>query len=141
MHTPFVRLLSPVLLALLFLILLSVQPAVAGPVTGQVVDPDGRGIPGAVVMITDGTSVVARTLTLSSGQFTINMPDSGDFEVRIALDGFRGRPTAVTGTSAARDLGAIALEISAVSESVVVSAAQVEIPLSTASSSVTVDHA
>ncbi len=138
MHTPFVRLLSPVLLALLFLILLSVQSAVAGPVTGQVVDPDGRGIPGAVVMITDGTSVVARTLTLSSGQFTINMPDSGDFEVRIALDGFRGRPTAVTGTSAARDLGAIALEISAVSESVVVSAAQVEIPLSTASSSVTV---
>ena len=37
-----------------------------------------------------------------------------------------------------RDLGTIALEISAVSESVVVSAAQVEIPLSTASSSVTV---
>ena len=41
-------------------------------------------------------------------------------------------------TSAERDLGTLALEVSAVSESVVVSAAQVEIPLSTASSSVTV---
>ena len=45
---------------------------------------------------------------------------------------------AITGASAERDLGKIALEISAVSESVVVSAAQVEIPLSTTSSSVTV---
>ena len=100
--------------------------------TGQVVDPDGRGIPGAVVLLTDGTSVVARTLTVASGQFTLNMPDSGAFEIRVALDGFRGKPIAVTGSSAERDLGTIALEISAVSESIVVSAAQVEIPLSTA---------
>ena len=32
----------------------------AGPVTGQVVDPDGRGVPGAAVVLTDGTTVVAR---------------------------------------------------------------------------------
>jgi outer membrane cobalamin receptor len=137
-HTLFVRLLSPALLVLLFNLLFSVRPACAGPVTGQVVDPDGRAVPGAVVMITDGTSVLARSVTLASGHFTLNAPDSGDFDVRIALDGFRGKPTAVTGASAARDLGTIALEISAVSESVVVSAAQVEIPLSAASSSVTV---
>jgi outer membrane cobalamin receptor len=107
-------------------------------VTGQVVDPDGRGIPGAIVLLTDGTSVVARTITTSSGQFTLNVPDSGDFEVRVAVDGFRGKPVAIAGNSATRDLGIIGLEISAVSESVVVSAAQVEIPLSAASSSVTV---
>ncbi len=102
------------------------------------VDPDGRGIPGAAVILTDGTAVVARTLTVSSGHFTLNVPDSGQFEVRVAIDGFRGKPVAVTGATAERDLGTIALEISAVSESVVVSAAQVEIPLSAASSSVTV---
>jgi outer membrane cobalamin receptor len=137
-HTLFARLLSPALLVLLFSLVFSIQPAFAGPVTGQVIDPDGRGVPGAVVLITDGTSVLARTVTVSSGHFTLNAPDSGAFEVRVALDGFRARPTAVAGASAARDLGTIALEISAVSESVVVSAAQVEIPLSAASSSVTV---
>ena len=120
------------------IVALGAEPCCAGPVTGQVVDPDGRGVPGAAVILTDGTAVVARTLTLSSGQFTLNVPDSGHFEVRVALDGFRGKPVAVTGASAERDLGTIALEISAVSESVVVSAAQVEIPLSAASSSVTV---
>ena len=130
---------SPALfLCALFLIIITARPCFAGPVTGQVVDPDGRGIPGAVVLLTDGTSVVARTLTVASGQFTLNVPDSGAFEIRVALDGFRGKPIAVTGSSAERDLGTIALEISAVSESIVVSAAQVEIPLSTASSSVTV---
>ena len=70
--------------------------------------------------------------------FTLDAPDSGAFEIRVALDGFRGKPVAVAAPATARDLGTIALEISAVSESVVVSAAQVEIPLSTASSSVTV---
>ena len=130
---------SPALfLCALFLLIITARPCFAGPVTGQVVDPDGRGIPGAVVLLTDGTSVVARTLTVASGQFTLNVPDSGAFEIRVALDGFRGKPIAVTGSSAERDLGTIALEISAVSESIVVSAAQVEIPLSTASSSVTV---
>ena len=130
---------SPALfLCALFLLIITARPCFAGPVTGQVVNPDGRGIPGAVVLLTDGTSVVARTLTVASGRFTFNIPDSGAFEIRVALDGFRGTPIAVTGSSAERDLGTIALEISAVSESIVVSAAQVEIPLSTASSSVTV---
>ena len=126
------------LCALFLLLIIMARPCFAGPVTGQIVDPDGRGIPGAVVLLTDGTSVVARTLTVASGQFTLNVPDSGAFEIRVALDGFRGKPIAVTGSSSERDLGTIALEISAVSESLVVSAAQVEIPLSTASSSVTV---
>jgi outer membrane cobalamin receptor len=132
-HTLFVRLFLPAILGLL-----SVQPALAGPVLGQVVDPAGRGIPGAAVLLTEGTSVVSRTVTASSGHFTLNVPDLGTFEIRVAVKGFRGRPVAVTGSAAERDLGRIALEISAVSESVVVSAAQVEIPLSAASASVTV---
>ena len=134
MHTPFVRLFCPALLVLL----LNARPGHAGPVTGQVIDPDGRGIPGATVLLTERTTVVARTSTGSSGHFSFTVPDSGSFEIRVAADGFRGRPVAISGTSAARDLGTVALELSAVSESVVVSAAQVEIPLSTSSSSVTV---
>ena len=134
MHTTFVRLLS----AVLFILLIHAQSSLAGPLTGLVVDPDGRGIPGATVLVTDRTAVVARTLTGSSGQFALTVPDSGTFELRVAIDGFRGKPVAISGATAARDLGTIVLELSAVSESVVVSAAQVEIPLSAASSSVTV---
>ena len=126
------------ILALLLTFIFAARPCLAGPVSGQVVDPDGRGVPGAVVLVTDGTSVIARTMTVSSGQFALNAPDSGDYEVRVALDGFRAKPIRIVGAGAARDLGTIALEISAVSESVVVSAAQVEIPLSSAASSVTI---
>ena len=137
MQISFVRLFSILPLALLILTL-SARPGAAGPVTGQVVDPDGRGIPGAAVLLTDSTDIVARTVTSSTGHFTIAVPDTGRFEIRVALEGFRARPIAIEDATAARDLGPIALEISAVSEAVVVSAAQVEIPLSTTSSSVTV---
>jgi outer membrane cobalamin receptor len=126
------------ILALLLTFIFAARPSLAGPVSGQVVDPDGRGVPGAVVLLTDGTSVIARTMTVSSGQFVLNAPDEGAYEVRVALDGFRAKPIRIVDASAARELGTIALEISAVSESVVVSAAQVEIPLSSAASSVTI---
>jgi outer membrane cobalamin receptor len=132
-HVPVLALLLTFMFAMF-----AARPCWAGPVSGQVVDPDGRGIPGAVVLLTDGTSVIARTLTVSSGQFALTGPDSGSYELRVARDGFRVKPIQIAGASAGRDLGTIALEISAVSESVVVSAAQVEIPLSAAASSVTI---
>ena len=134
MRTSFVRLVSPCLVAFLF----AASSADAGPVTGRIVDPDGRAVPGASVVLTDGTTIVARATSTASGQFTVNAPDSGEFEVRVALEGFRVQPLRVAGESAARDVGALTLQVSAVSESVVVSAAQVETPLSSASSSVTI---
>ena len=134
MHKLFARLFCPACLILL----LSSTPAIAGPVAGQVVDPDGRGVPGATILLTDGTSVLASTVTGASGQFTLRVPDSGAFEIRVAIDGFRAKPVAVTGTNKELDLGRLSLEVSAISESVLVSAAQVEIPLSTTSSSVSI---
>jgi outer membrane cobalamin receptor len=124
---------------LVFLFALCIaRPSFAGPVTGQVVDPDGRGVPGAAIVLIDGTSIVSRAITSATGQFTLAAPDSGRYELRVALEGFRAKPMAVDGSSNEKDLGTIALQISAVSESLVVSAAQVEIPISTAASSVTV---
>ena len=110
----------------------------AGPLTGKVVDPDGGAVSGAAVVLTDGASIIARATTNASGTFTLDAPDSGNYEVRVAVDGFRAKPMPVSGSAAARDLGSLALQISAVSESLVVSAAQVEIPLSAAAASVTV---
>jgi outer membrane cobalamin receptor len=122
------------------LVLLAHAAADAGPLTGRLVDPGGRVLAGAPVVLVavDGASIVARTTSTSSGQFAFDAPDSGAFEVRVALEGFRAEPVRVAGERAARDLGTLTLQLSAVSQSVVVSAAQVETPLSSASSSVTV---
>ena len=136
-HSLFVRF-STALPAALLILTLSARPCLAGPVTGQVVDPDGRGAPGAAVLLIDGTTVIARARTTPTGHFTIVAPDTGRFEVRVALEGFRAIPVVVADAGTERHLGTIRLEISALSESVVVSAAQVETPLSTAASSVTV---
>jgi outer membrane receptor protein involved in Fe transport len=112
--------------------------AAAGPLTGRVVDPDGRAVPGADVLLVRSGTVGATTVTDSAGAFRLNGPDDGRYEIRIALEGFRARPVTVDGGTAQRDLGAIELTVSAIAESVVVSAAQTDVPLSTTSSSVSV---
>ena len=117
------------------LLLLIADLAWAGPVTGRVVDPDGRAVRGATVLLVDGASVVATTLTDEAGAFTIAAPHDGPFEILASVDGLRARPVSVRGDG---NVGEIKLEVSAVRESVVVSAAQVEVPLSTTSSSVTI---
>jgi outer membrane cobalamin receptor len=103
-----------------------------------VVDPAGRAVPGAQVLLTGERTPLRTTRTDPSGQFTLLAPDSGRYEVRVALDGFRTDVMTVDGRTSAHDLGTVTMSIGAVSESIVVSAAQVEIPLSRASSSVTV---
>ena len=107
----------------------------AGPVTGRVVDPDGRAVSGATVLLVDGPNVVATTVTDTTGTFTLQAPHQGPFDIHASIEGFRGRPVQVRDNANA---GEIRLEVSAVRESVLVSAAQVDIPLSTTSSSVTV---
>lgn len=113
-------------------------PAFAGPVTGRVVDPDGRIMPGVQVLVLAGGPALDSTVTNARGEFTIASPDGGRFELRLALDGFRARPLVVDGAAAARDVGTLTMAVSAFSESLVVSAAHVEIPLSQASASVTI---
>jgi outer membrane cobalamin receptor len=113
-------------------------PASAGEIRGRVVDPDGRAVPGADVLVTIGTDVHARTVSDAEGRFVLSGPDQGGAVLRVALAGFRAAPLTIAAASGAHDVGTIALALSAMSEAVLVSAAQVEVPLSTASSSVTV---
>jgi outer membrane cobalamin receptor len=112
--------------------------AYAGPLTGRVVDPDGRPVPGAQIILTGERTPVRTTVTDGRGQFTLPAPDTGRYEVRVALDGFRADVVTVDGGADLRDVGTVTMRVAAVSEAIVVSAAQVEIPLSQASSSVTV---
>jgi outer membrane cobalamin receptor len=112
--------------------------AYAGPVAGRVLDPDGRPVAGAQILLLGNGAAVGRTTTNARGEFTLATPHSGRYEIRAAVPGFRSDSVQVDGSPELRDIGIVTLAVSAVSESLVVSAAQVELPLSQASSSVTV---
>ena len=117
---------------------LTALPATAGPVTGRVVDPTDRPVPAAVVILVVRGAAGATAVTNTHGEFSIDAPDAGEYELRVSSPGFRAEPLRASGDSGARDIGAIRLTVSAVSEAIVVSAAQVEIPLSEATPSITV---
>ncbi len=110
----------------------------AGPLTGRVVDPDGRAVPGAQVMLLENGAPVRSTLSTAQGDFALAAPDTGRYEIRVAVDGFRAASLTVDASAQPHAVGDVALDVGAVAESLVVSAAQVEIPLSQASSAVTV---
>lgn len=113
-------------------------PLYAGTLTGRVVDPDDRPVAGARVFATGSGEPLRSALTNARGEFTLELPDAGQFELRIAAPGFRAGRLLVDVSTGPRDLGALRVAVSAISESVVVSAAQVEIPLSQASASTTI---
>ena len=126
----------PVLFSFVLWVLLSLAPlkAAEDAVSGRIVDPDGRAVRAAAVMLVDGATVVASALTDAEGRFTLAAPHGGPFELLASADGLRGRADAVH----AADIGELRLAVSAVRESVVVSAAQADVPLSTTASSVTI---
>ncbi len=118
--------------------LLSGARAFAGPLTGRVVDPDNRPVPSARVLLVAGASTIRTTDTNVRGEFSLVAPDSGRYELRVAVDGFRADPIVYDASPAARDVGAINLTVSALSETLVVSAAQVETPRSHVTSAVSI---
>ena len=116
--------------------ILNAAAAWAGPVTGRVIDPDQRPVASARVLLVAAGAPIRSAETNSRGEFTLVAPDEGRYELRVAADGFRAEPVAYDASSASRDIGTIALAISAVSETLVVSAAQAELPRSLTPSSV-----
>lgn len=130
----------PVLFAAVLLAaLVSSSPSLfAGTIRGQVTDPDGRPVPGATVVLS-GPAVIARTVTTGpAGQFLIERVDAGRYDLRVVLAGFRADPLPIDlGRDDDREV-VVRLHLAALSESVVVSASQVEVTLSRTSDSVTV---
>jgi outer membrane cobalamin receptor len=129
---------APLFLALTtFLILASARADAAAPITGRVVDEAGRPVPGARVFVSSGAAT-SSVETDSDGRFILQPVGEGRATVRVALDGFRADAVTVESTVTPRDLGTLTLKVSAISEAIVVSANQVEVPLSEVASSVTV---
>lgn len=135
MPRPSVRSLFASLLCFSFLIVAAAPMFAADPIRGRVVDASGRAVGGARVIAT-GEGPLATVLTDAGGDFVIDSPPRGRVNLRVTMDGFRAASLTVDERSL--DVGTITLGISAISESVVVSASQVEVPLTEVTSSVTV---
>jgi outer membrane cobalamin receptor len=131
---------SPLVLFSVLLLVADVGAANPARLRGRAIDPDGRPVAGATVLVTRGAAVLARAVTDERGEFRIvNLQKTGPVEVTAAHDdGLRAAALTVSLDADAEREVTLALEVSAIAESVVVSAAQVDVPLSRAADSVTV---
>jgi outer membrane cobalamin receptor len=137
MRHPFVRFLFIGLLLFVMSTVAAPGAQAADALRGRVVDSSGRAVAGARVIAT-GEGPLATALTDGRGEFVIDAPPRGRISLRVSMDGFRAASMTIDDQHPSRDVGTITLGISAVSESVVVSASQVEVPLTQVTSSVTV---
>lgn len=115
-----------------------VSPAFADSVHGRVLDPQSRAVPSARVLIVRGSTVVATARTSDDGRFGPIVLPPGDYEVLTAAPGFHAEPLRITVDASGTIDVNVTLSLAAVSDAVVVSAAQVDRPLSRVTDSVTV---
>jgi outer membrane cobalamin receptor len=115
-------------------------PLAAAPATlrGTVTDPDGRLVPYAGVIVSSGTRTVVVTETDARGSFVVAELPPGRYTVEATHPGFRSDPVRVELADGASHEVTIVLAVAALSESVVVSAAQVDLPRSRVPASTTV---
>ncbi|MEZ5418601.1 MAG: TonB-dependent receptor [Vicinamibacterales bacterium] len=108
--------------------------AAAAPVGGQVVGPDGRPVAGATVVLSGTSAAPVTVQTGDDGRFQADLPP-GSVTVRAFAAGLDAPPVR---TSAGQTGLVLTLAIRAVAESLTVTAAPVETPLSLRADSVSV---
>jgi outer membrane cobalamin receptor len=109
-----------------------------GAVAGRIVDPDGHPVPSVRVFLVSGQAVAASAQTGPDGSFVIEPPAPGSYSLGVTAEGLRAEPIPLRIYEEPQLVGTIELRVSAVTDTVVVSAAQVDVPLSVTSSAVTV---
>ena len=113
-------------------------PANADVLRGRAVDPQARAIAGANVAILQGPTVILCAKTRADGQFgPFDLP-AGEYDVIVYADGLQSPLKHVKLNGQTATSVEVALGVRAVHDSIVVSAAQVETPLSRVTDSVTV---
>ena len=113
-------------------------PAAADILRGRAVDPQARPIAGANVAVLQGPAVILCAKTRADGQFgPFDLP-AGDYDVIVYADGLQSPLKHVTLNAQSPTSIDVSLGVRAVHDSIVVSAAQVETPLSRVTDSVTV---
>jgi len=115
---------STILATLLFLV--SVQSHAADiRVTGRVIDPQGRPVPGARLQITQrqpGTHQTAQTTTDDEGRFEFEMTSVGEYLVKANADGFQQVTKVLRISSGSASLDIHLEKITSRAESVIVTA-------------------
>jgi outer membrane cobalamin receptor len=134
---PFLTLILRVTLALLTL-LTPAAIAEAQPLAGRVLDPDARPVAGADVLVVRGNQVVATAKTRADGGFGPLTLAAGEYEIVASAPGLRSPSTPAVVKPGGETSIDLKLAVTAIHESIVVSASQVEQPLTRATDSVTV---
>jgi vitamin B12 transporter len=111
--------------------------AQSAALSGRVVDPDGRAVANAEVFVSGSSAAPLRARTDADGRFDLPNLASGRYTVVASAPGLVSDAQAIDVTSAPATLD-IALHLSALNETLVVSAAQIDQPLSRTPDSVTV---
>jgi vitamin B12 transporter len=111
--------------------------AFASGINGRVVDPDGRPVAHADVIISGSTAAPLRARTDSDGKFDVPGLAAGRYTIVATAPGLISDAQAIDVAEAPATID-IALKISALSETLVVSASQIDQPLSRTPDSVTV---
>lgn len=123
---------------------LAAQPAPARPagtvatIRGLVLDPDRRPVAGAEVWLDTPAGTARRAATAADGTFVLDELPPGAYVLRASHPGLFAEPVDVRLDSGADRRVTIVLRVSAVSETVVVSAGQVETASTAAPAAVTV---
>ncbi len=119
------------------LLLTAAAQASASSLSGKVTDPDGRVVANAEVIVSGPTAAPRRVRTNADGRFEIANIDEGRYSIIATAPGLVSDAAAIDVTSAPAQAD-IQLRVSALNETLVVSAAQIDQPLSRTPDSVTV---
>jgi len=122
----------------LIFVLFLTTPLNAATVKGTIVDPDGRPVSHARIVVTGAMPGAIERHTAEDGAFDVTDLPEGRYQLRVMVDGFTADAESIDVAAAeVRELR-VQLRVSAMSESLIVSAAQVDLPISEAAASVTV---
>ena len=125
------------LLAFSLLVVVATSAA-ADELRGRVLDPQGQPVRHANVMVMRAGVVITTAVTRTTGEFGPLTIPAGEYDVVASAPSLRAAPQRVSVTDKGTATVELKLELTAVNESVVVSASQVERPLSRITDSVTV---
>jgi vitamin B12 transporter len=114
----------------------------ATSIVGTVVDPFGARIAGATVTLTRDGKQAAETVSDDRGEFSVGPVEAARYQIAVSAAGFERHVTAPFYAGHGRTAVDVPLEIGALTQAVVVSAAATELPQSQVGAQVTViDHA
>jgi outer membrane cobalamin receptor len=130
------RLLLPLLLSSAISLASPASAEEQSSIAGRVIDPQGQPVAGATVVVVGATSAPVSGTTDEQGRFAFSAPADGRYDISASAPGLTGEIRGITAEAGAAL--EIALRVAAISETLVVSAAQIDQPLSRTADSVTI---